>query len=57
MKTDTKTETKEKDQLPKQKPKFTTNELSLAAATGLEPSSDLIKHFAKTYPEPKADAD
>jgi transcriptional regulator GlxA family with amidase domain len=36
---------------------FTVNEVSLASATGLDPSSHLVKYFAKTFPEPEPNPD
>jgi hypothetical protein len=41
----------EQEQIPERLDQYTVNELSLAGATGLDPSSDLVKHFAKSYSE------
>jgi hypothetical protein len=55
VRTEVKKETQK--QLPERIEQFTANEMSLAGATGLDPSSDLVKHFAKTYSEPKVHVD
>lgn len=48
-----KEEVKSKSEVKEEvKSKPTVNELSLAGATGLNPSSGLVVYFAKTYSEP-----
>jgi hypothetical protein len=48
------TQLEEAQQLTETSP-YTVNEASLAAATGLDPSSHLVKYFAKTFPETNLD--
>jgi hypothetical protein len=47
----------EEAQEPMEALPYTVNEISLAAATGLDPSSHLVKYFAKTFPEPEINPD